>query len=152
MSFLIPTITLGTAFGIYSSMKKKEIDALSAQALATKMYVFSGDLPVNHIVTKENIKLVDVKVASAPEGAFTEEESGDLIGKKLRIATQDKTIPIETMFFTEDDNIEIDNTYNCYKERLYMKTNIKEDQLLLFSFQIFWRVFLLFLFLKQLSK
>ena len=116
VSFLIPTIVAGVFFVKYSADKEAEITALSEETAVVERYVFSGDLPVNHIIGADDIKLVGVKDVSAPLDAYSiaptnELESilGSPIGRKLKIPVFDKTIVAESMFYTKDDDVNRDD-------------------------------------------
>lgn len=112
VAFLIPTIVLGVVFKIYASKKQEEIEELKVQAQIERAYVFSGDFPIDHVIGSGDIKVVDVKSQSLPENAYlydaSEEGLTEIIGKKLKIPVEDKTIVVNTMFFQEDDYVAID--------------------------------------------
>ncbi len=112
VAFLIPTIVLGVVFKIYASKKQEEIEELKVQAQIERAYVFSGDFPIDHVIGSGDIKVVDVKSQSLPENAYlydaSEEGLTEIIGKKLKIPVEDKTIVVDTMFFQEDDYVAID--------------------------------------------
>lgn len=116
ISFLLPTVIAGVFFMKYRSDKEAEIAALAEETAVVQRYVFSGDLPVNHIIGQDDIKLVGVKEASVPLDAYSiapmnEIESilGSPIGRKLKIPVFDKTIVAESMFYTEDDVVNRDD-------------------------------------------
>lgn len=115
ISFLLPTVIAGIFFMKYRSNKEAEIAALEVEKAVVERYVFSGDLPVNHIIGKNDIKMVGVKEASSPIDAYSvapKNEIGSIlgspIGRKLKIPVFDKTIVTESMFYTVDDNVERD--------------------------------------------
>ncbi len=108
VAFLIPTIVFVALFMWYSNQKKKEIEELKIQTHVTNRYVFSGDMPIEHIVTSSDLKVVGVKEISAPWNSFKQEQLNEIIGRRLKIDAKDKTIVTESMFYTEDDELEID--------------------------------------------
>ena len=116
ISFLLPTVIAGVFFMKYRSDKEAEIAALAEETAVVQKYVFSGDFPVNHIIGKDDIKLVGVKEASSPLDAYSIAPTNDLesilgspIGRKLKIPVFDKTIVTESMFYTEDDIVNRDD-------------------------------------------
>lgn len=115
IAFLIPTVIAGLFFFKYRADKQKEIDALKSETMVVQRYVFSGDLPVNHIIGENDIKMVGVKEVSSPIDAYSIVPDNDIlqilgspIGRKLKIPVFDKTIVTESMFYTEDDEVERD--------------------------------------------
>ena len=55
VSFILPTILLVAFFGMYSTNKKAEIEKLKQETAVVMRYVFSGDMPVDHVVTTKRI-------------------------------------------------------------------------------------------------
>lgn len=115
IAFLIPTVIAGLFFVKYRADKQKEIDSLKSETMVVQRYVFSGDLPVNHIIGENDIKMVGVKEVSSPIDAYSIVPDNDIlqilgspIGRKLKIPVFDKTIVTESMFYTEDDEVERD--------------------------------------------
>lgn len=116
VSFLIPTVIAGGIFFKYRSDKEKELRDLAEETAVVNRYVFSGDLPVNHIIGADDIRIVGVKESSAPIDAYSIVPTNDLdsilgspIGRKLKIPVFDKTIVSESMFYTEDDEVARDD-------------------------------------------
>lgn len=109
VAFLIPTILFCAVFVMYSSSMKSKIADLEGRVAETKIYVFSGDLPINHVVTSNDIKLVEAKEESVASNAYYEIDGfGDIIGRKLKIPVQDQTMVLDTMFMYEEDYVNHD--------------------------------------------
>lgn len=116
VSFLLPTVVLGALFFKYHEDKEAEISELEKEVDVAERYVFSGDLPVNHIIGENDIKKVSVKESTIPLDAYSVTPSNDIdsilgspIGRKLKIPVFDKTIISESMFYTEDDKVNRDD-------------------------------------------
>lgn len=107
-SFILPTVLLAVLFGMYSSSKKAEIEKLKKETAVVMRYVFSGDMPVDHVITTKDIKAVGVKEMSAPQDSFDDASAGAIVGRKLKIPAFDKTIITENMFYKEEDNVTTD--------------------------------------------
>ncbi len=105
ISFVLPTILFVVIFGMYSSKQKEEIARLNIEKEVIDRYVFSGDLPVDHIIKTNDIKMVGVKAVSAPQDSFEAGSIEKIVGRKLKIAAFDKTIITENMFYKEEDNV-----------------------------------------------
>ena len=119
ISFILPTILFVVIFGMYSSKQKEEIARLEQESQIVFRYVFSGDMPVDHIVTSNDIKAIGVKEMSAPQDSYQLVYSGDsdiiirddrysLVGQKLKIPAYDKTIVTENMFYKKEDKVSND--------------------------------------------
>lgn len=124
VAFVLPCVIFGAIFGVYSSKKKAEIEALNAKVADSKRYGFATDLPINHVVTEQDLLLVDIKEVSAPFNSFTEgmtnladpatgsnklvDSIEFLVGKKLKIPVSEKTIAIDSMFFDDKDEVKVD--------------------------------------------
>lgn len=108
VSFILPTVLLAVLFGVYSSSKKAEIEKLKKETAVVMRYVFSGDMPVDHVITTKDIKVVGVKEMSAPQDSFDDASAGVIVGRKLKIPAFDKTIITENMFYKEEDHITTD--------------------------------------------
>lgn len=128
VTFIIPCVIFGLFFGLYSSKKKAEIADLGARVADGVCYGFATDLPINHVVTSEDIIKIDMKEISIPYNSYIYQEKKDekgnvvmiegtslpvvlqddfgrLVGKKLKIPVSEKTVAIESMFFTEEDYV-----------------------------------------------
>ena len=108
VSFILPTVILAVVFGMYSSSKKAEIEKLKKETAVVMRYVFSGDLPVDHVVTTNDLKVVGVKEMSAPQDSYDDSSADLIVGRKLKIPAFDKTIITENMFYKEEDNVSKD--------------------------------------------
>lgn len=104
---LIPVILFTALFVVFATNKKKQIEALKVETAVVEKYIFSGDLPVNHIITTADVRVAGVKGISAPIDSYS---AGDLtlIGRELKIPVMDGTIATEAMFYTEEDKIDKD--------------------------------------------
>ena len=108
VSFILPTVLLVVFFGMYSSSKKAEIETLKKETAVVMRYVFSGDMPVDHVITTKDIKVVGVKEMSAPQDSFDDASANLIVGRKLKIPAFNKTIITENMFYKEEDNVTTD--------------------------------------------
>lgn len=105
---LIPIILFAVFFMIYSSKKKAEVEKLKKETAVVERYIISGDLPINHIINENDVKLDGVKEISAPIDSYTSGEKRLIIGRELKIPVMSGTIITDAMFYTEDDSIDKD--------------------------------------------
>lgn len=108
VSFLIPTIVAGVFFVKYSAGKNAKIATLEVENAVVERYVFSGDIPVDHIIGSTDVKVVGVKEMSAPLDSYPAERLQEIVGKRIKIPAFDKTIVTENMFYKESDNVSTD--------------------------------------------
>lgn len=117
IAFLIPCVLFAFIFFMYNSRKSSQIAELTRQSRIVYRYVMSGDQPIGHVVSSNDLVLAEVKEISAPSDSFEVLYSGDLmikndmaraVGKKLKIAVKDKTILTSAMFLTENDYVSSD--------------------------------------------
>ena len=121
IAFLIPCILFGFIFFMYNSKKGAEIKELTRQSKVVYRYVMSGDQPVGHVITSNDLILAEVKEISSPIDSFEVIYSGDgtaktaikddrqrAVGKKLKIAVKDKTILTSAMLLSDDDEVSAD--------------------------------------------
>ena len=116
LAFIIPVIIAVVIFCIYRSNVNKEMEYWKSRAAETGVYVFSGDLPINHIITSKDIRIVNAKSDSVSSNTYYHVAgskafySGDktMIGRKLKIPVQNQTMVMESMFFQEEDSVNDD--------------------------------------------
>lgn len=128
IAFLIPTIVIGVMFGMYAKNKKTEIAELKVKAETQMAYVLAGDLPVNHIMSENDVTLVEAKKETLPSDAYlateildkngnpTKDKKGNIlynydksfVGRKLKSATGARTILSDALFLQDSDNVSVD--------------------------------------------
>ena len=128
IAFLIPTIVIGVMFGLYAKQKKNEIADLKVKAETQMAYVLADDLPVNHIMSENDVTLVEAKKETLPVDAYlateildrngnpTKDKSGNIlynydksfVGRKLKSATSARTIVSDSLFLQDSDNVSVD--------------------------------------------
>ena len=110
VAFIIPVV-LGSIFFInYNKSKNEEIAKLQKQSHVIDRFVFAENMIAGDIITAEDLKGVQVKAESAPIDSFV---SGDaalekIVGRKMRINAEKKTIVAASMFTEEDDTLSKD--------------------------------------------
>lgn len=103
IAFLVPTL-LGTAiFFKYKGDKEAQISQLKKETKTVDRFVFADNMIAGEIITAESLKGVKVKAESAPKDSY---ESGDaaleeLVGKRIRINAEEKTIITKSMLVEE---------------------------------------------------
>lgn len=90
---------------VYVMQTNKQIAELKVKSEVVKRYVFAEDMLVGDVVTASNVVLVDVKGESAPTDSF---EYLDMIGRRLKMNANAKTIVTESMFYEDDKEPELD--------------------------------------------
>ena len=114
IAFIIPVVVGSVLFVNYKKETDAEIERLSKQGEVTHRYVFAESMLAGDIITAEDIKMVNVKGESAPVDSYSGDKS-DLIGRKLRINAEEKTIITTSMLTNEvDKNPTIDERYQEY--------------------------------------
>ena len=128
IAFLIPTIVIGVMFGMYAKNKKAEIAKLKVKAETQMAYVLADDLPVNHIMSENDVTLVEAKKETLPSDAYlateildkngnpTKDKKGNIlynydksfVGRKLKSATGARTILSDALFLQDSDNVSVD--------------------------------------------
>lgn len=128
IAFLIPTIVIGVIFGLYARNKKAEIAELRVKAETQMAYVLADDLPVNHIMSENDVTLVEAKKETLPNDAYiatpildkngkaVTDKAGNIqynydkafIGRKLKSATSARTIISDALFLQDSDNLSVD--------------------------------------------
>lgn len=124
IAFLVPTIIIGALFGAYAKRKKEEIAALELKAESQMAYVFSGDFAVNHVVSMNDVALVETKSETAPVDAYLQ---GDLsfIGRKLKVAVNTRTIVMNSLFLKDEDEVSVDLRSREFN-MISLPSNLKE--------------------------
>ncbi len=128
IAFLIPTIVIGVMFGMYAKNKKAEIADLKVKAETQMAYVLADDLPVNHIMSENDVTLVEAKKETLPSDAYlateildkngnpAKDKKGNIlynydksfVGRKLKSATGARTILSDSLFLQDSDNVSVD--------------------------------------------
>lgn len=102
ISFLVPVIILGVIGAILITKYNDQIAELKIQSAVVDRYVLKEDVPFNHIITAEDLKLIGVKEVSAPSDSYKAVDKEKLIGRKLKIYAKANSILSESMFYEED--------------------------------------------------
>lgn len=124
VAFIIPVIIATVLFIGYSNAKNKEINKLQEQGKVISAYIFSKNMLAGDIITSGDVKVVNVKAESAPIDSFSwenneEDESAriakekreankrlsEIVGKKMRINAEEKTIITKSMFVPEEEKL-----------------------------------------------
>lgn len=109
VSFLIPVVVGGFFFNSYKKEKEDEIAKLEIKAETDERYVFARNMVVGEVITSDDIMGVGVKSESVPLDSFHSGDSSGIIGRKMRINAEERTIVAESMFTEiEDENPTID--------------------------------------------
>lgn len=118
---VILTLVFVAVFAIYSNSKNNKIAELEKKGEVVQRYVFAKDMVVGDVVTEADIKVVDVKGESASLDSYVFEEKLDdkgkkvvsrddkwnIIGKRLKVNAEEKTIITKSLFYTEDQDPEM---------------------------------------------
>ena len=104
VAFTIPTVISGVVFWQYNKKKNEEIEALKVKSAVTKAYVFTDNLLEGDIIAASDLMLVDTKGESAPIDSFSGDKY-DLVGRRVRINAEAKTIVTESMLMDEVDKL-----------------------------------------------
>lgn len=102
IAFTIPVVIGGVAFWQYNKKKEEEIEALKRKTATTLAYVFADNLLEGDTIASSDLLLVDVKGESAPIDSFSGDKS-ELVGRRVRINAEKKTIVTESMLMDEVD-------------------------------------------------
>ncbi|MBQ9314336.1 MAG: hypothetical protein IJ220_04960 [Clostridia bacterium] len=112
-AIILIIIFVALAF-VYISQNNKTISELKQKGEVVQRYVFTKDLTAGTVITAEDIKYVDVKGESAPLNSYEYRESvvngkktvvdrkNSIIGKRLKVNVNEKTIVTESLFFEDD--------------------------------------------------
>lgn len=113
IAFIVPVI-IGSIFFInYSKKKDEEIAALKVQSKVIERFVFAENMVAGEIITSEDIKGVSVKAESTPIDSFASGDTAleEIIGKRMKINAEAKTIVAKSMFMNEEGEPTIDERY-----------------------------------------
>lgn len=117
-SSVVTAIVLILIFGVVSylfiSQNNKQIAELKQKGEVVQRYVFTKDLVAGDVISLNDISLVDVKGESAPEDSFEDDRKFDMVGRRLKVNAQEKTIVTESLFYDLDDDPELDTRLQEY--------------------------------------
>lgn len=106
---------------VYITNTNNKIAELQKKGEVVQRYVFTKDMVVGDVVTEADIKVVDVKGESASLDSYVFEEKlndkgkkvvsrddkWNIIGKRLKVNAEEKTIITKSLFYTEDKDPEM---------------------------------------------
>ena len=106
---------------VYIANTNNKIAELQKKGEVVQRYVFTKDMVVGDVVTEADIKVVDVKGESASLDSYVFEEKlndkgkkvvsrddkWNIIGKRLKVNAEEKTIITKSLFYTEDKDPEM---------------------------------------------
>lgn len=98
-------IFVGLAF-LYISSTNKKIADLEVKSEVVQRYVLVNDMTAGDVITATDVILVDVKGESAPSDSFT--ALPEMVGKRLKVNANAKTIVTNSLFFADDAKPEAD--------------------------------------------
>ncbi len=104
VAFMIPTVVFGAVMYGYANKKNKEIEALKEKSVVTKALVLKNNLVEGQEILASDLLLVDVKGESAPIDSYsTSGDIWDLVGRRIRINAEAKTVLTDSMLMDEVD-------------------------------------------------
>ena len=105
IAFIIPVIIATVLFIGYSKIKNDEIAELKVHSEVIDRYVFAKNMIVGQVITADDIKIVSVKAESAPIDSFNNDAKNleKIVGKKMKINAEEKTIITSSMFAPETE-------------------------------------------------
>ena len=89
---------------VYIANTNNKIAELQKKGEVVQRYVFTKDMVVGDVVTANDVILVDVKGESAASDSYT---NFDMIGRRLKINAEKKTIVTASLFYEEDKDPEM---------------------------------------------
>ncbi len=89
---------------VYIANTNNKIAELQKKGEVVQRYVFTKDMVVGDVVTANDVILVDVKGESAASDSYT---TFDMIGRRLKINAEKKTIVTASLFYEEDKDPEM---------------------------------------------
>lgn len=107
-------------------IRKMKLLSLRQKLLIQCACGFSGDLRINSIIAYNDLQVLDVKKVSIPNNSFEiivpekykddqeyidgliRNKKNSVVGEKIKIPVQDKTIIVDTMFYTDEDDVSRD--------------------------------------------
>lgn len=113
VAFLIPVIIGSVFFVNYNKKKNEEIEKLKVQSRVIERFVFANNMIAGEIITADDIKGVQVKAESAPIDSFASGDASleEIVGKRMRINAEGKTIITKSMFMNEEEKVAMDERY-----------------------------------------
>lgn len=87
---------------VFLIQNNKKIAALEERGEVVQRYVFTQNMVQGDVVTASDLVCVDVKGESAPVDSYMENELAGIIGRRLKVNANAKTIVTDSLFFTED--------------------------------------------------
>ena len=118
---IILILVFAALSAVYINDTNKTIAELKEKGEVVQRYVFTKKMVVGDVVTEADIKVVDVKGESASSDSYVFEEKLDdkgkkvvsrddkwnIIGKRLKVNAEEKTIITKSLFYTEDKDPEM---------------------------------------------
>lgn len=89
---------------VYITNTNNTIAELQKKGEVVQRYVFVNDMLVGDVVTAGDVVLVDVKGESAASDSYT---TLSMIGKRLKVNAEKKTIVTKSLFYEDDKNPEM---------------------------------------------
>lgn len=89
---------------VYITNTNNKIAELQKKGEVVQRYVFTKDMVIGDVVTANDVILVDVKGESAASDSYT---TFDMIGRRLKINAEKKTIVTASLFYEEDKDPEM---------------------------------------------
>lgn len=115
IAFIIPVVVGSFMFMKYKKGVEEEMARLRVETATVERYVFANSLTAGEIITKGDLKLAKIKEESAPKDSYTDKKNinsknvnsvldvDTLIGRRVRINAEEKTIVASSMLVTEDE-------------------------------------------------
>lgn len=101
---IILILVFAAVSALYVSSTNKKIADLQKKGEVVQRYVFVNDMLEGDVVTASDIVLVDVKGESAASDSYT---SLAMIGRRLKVNAEKKTIVTASLFYEEDKEPEM---------------------------------------------
>lgn len=115
VAFTIPVVVGSFMFMQYKKGVEEEMNRLRIETATVERYVFANSLTAGEIITKGDLKLAKIKEESAPKDSYTDKKNinsknvgevldvDTLIGRRVRINAEEKTIVASSMLVTDED-------------------------------------------------
>lgn len=101
---IILILVFAAIFALYVGNTNKKIAELQKKGEVVQRYVFVNDMLNGDVVTASDIALVDVKGESAASDSYT---TLSMIGRRLKVNAEKKTIVTASLFYEEDKEPEM---------------------------------------------
>lgn len=113
VAFAIPVVVGSVFFVNYNKKKTEEIEALKVQSRVIERFVLADNMVAGEIITLDSLKGVQVKAESAPVDSYAsgDDSLAELIGKRIRINAEKKTILAKSMLMEENEALTQDERY-----------------------------------------